>query len=303
MSILKLDDYHKVDLIDDSIHGSTFTTLKKSNGKIYVAKELKLHIDDNDQIKKSIRLVLTCIQFLNYPALVTFIGFSQTNFDNDNSFVLITKYMKNGSLSNLFKSLHEKRDIPQNWNNTKLIINILGISLGMKYLYDNGHTHNDLIPTNILLSSKFYPKLTDYGIANYLVNTDPKHKNVLNNPYYTAPEFYNGDIEYSFESDIFSFAMILYEFYSGCPPFVNGTSKQQIAKNIAAGERPDENKLPEGPIKELIKKCWSEDPKMRPSFNEIIEDYIINREEFWPEDVDDREVETYLNMFGINLND
>lgn len=96
--------------------------------------------------------------------------------------------------------------------------------------------------------------------------------------------------------------MILYEFYSGCPPTVNGTSKQQIAKSIAAGERPDENKLPEGPNRELIKKCWSEDPKMRPSFDEIIEDYTIKREEFWPKDIDDSDVETYLNMFGIYLN-
>ena len=75
----------------------------------------------------------------------------------------------------------------------------------------------------------------------------------------------------------------------------------QVIRNMIRGARPNEINLPKGPIKDLIIKCWSNDPENRPTFDDIIHYFIEKRKEFWPEDVDDEEVEKYLSKFGLSL--
>ena len=63
--------------------------------------------------------------------------------------------------------------------------------------------------------------------------------------------------------------MILYQFYVKSRVFINGNTLDHSG-NVLQGFRPDNSKLAEGPIEELIIRCWSEDPDERPSFDEII---------------------------------
>lgn len=61
--------------------------------------------------------------------------------------------------------------------------------------------------------------------------------------------------------------------------------------------RPDLKKFSDGPIKELIQKCWSPNPDNRPTFDEIIHCFTSKRNDFWPSDADVSEVEKYIKKF------
>ncbi|CAI2182998.1 8391_t:CDS:2 [Funneliformis geosporum] len=81
---------------------------------------------------------------------------------------------------------------------------------------------------------------------------------------------------YSFANDIYSFAMIMWEFISGVLPFDNQAHDFQLALDICKGKRPEiiEN-TPQCYIN-LMKRCWNMDPFKRPNTLEIIT--IIKRE-------------------------
>jgi serine/threonine protein kinase len=73
------------------------------------------------------------------------------------------------------------------------------------------------------------------------------------------------------ESDVFSFALILYELVVGKPPFSKGLKQQSLTKLLTLDNaRPDipDFVLPE--VGKLIRDCWATDPDDRPSFNQIL---------------------------------
>ncbi|GES80087.1 kinase-like domain-containing protein [Rhizophagus clarus] len=78
-----------------------------------------------------------------------------------------------------------------------------------------------------------------------------------------APEVINGK-EYTFKSDIYSIAMLMWEISSGQPPFINYEHDYNLAINIINGIRP---KIVLGtPVeyKNLMEQCWDADPLKRP---------------------------------------
>ena len=95
------------------------------------------------------------------------------------------------------------------------------------------------------------------------------------------------------KADVYSFGMLLYAFlYEKLPFSDNNLSVHAIINGI----RPDFSKeeYPES-IKELIQKCWDNDPIQRPEFTKIVED-LINWEMLIcdPKDIDITLVNNFL---------
>lgn len=96
------------------------------------------------------------------------------------------------------------------------------------------------------------------------------HTNSIATAEYMAPEFITNQTFFP-ESDVFSFAILLWELFSEEKAFdqVNPVS---IIYAITAGKRPEISKekikIPE--IRDLIVDCWHENYKMRPNFTDIM---------------------------------
>ncbi|PKY35870.1 kinase-like protein, partial [Rhizophagus irregularis] len=96
-------------------------------------------------------------------------------------------------------------------------------------------------------------------------------KSIYGNLPYIAPEVINGK-GYTFKSDIYSIAMLMWEISSGQPPFINYEHDYDLAMNIINGIRP--KIVPGTPLeyKNLIEQCWDADPLKRPDV------YTLQRE-------------------------
>ncbi|POG72986.1 kinase-like domain-containing protein [Rhizophagus irregularis DAOM 181602=DAOM 197198] len=121
--------------------------------------------------------------------------------------------------------------------------------------------HRDLHSKNILHShyvQRFY--ISDFGFCG---PANRPSKSIYGNLPYIAPEVINGK-EYTFKSDIYSVAMLMWEISSGQPPFINYEHDYDLAMNIINGIRP--KIVPGTPLeyKNLIKQCWDADPLKRP---------------------------------------
>src|SRR5579859_4512790 len=85
---------------------------------------------------------------------------------------------------------------------------------------------------------------------------------------YIAPEVIKGKY-YTFASDVYSIAMLMWEISSGRPPFINHVHDYNLAINIINGMRP--KIIPETPLeyKNLMVQCWDADPLKRPDINTL----------------------------------
>ena len=75
---------------------------------------------------------------------------------------------------------------------------------------------------------------------------------------------------------------------------VNATT---LRRKVLKGYRPSLSADIPKNMQNLLQRCWSQDPNERPSFDEIFQ-LLSSDFTYSPEDVDEEEVENYLEMIG-----
>lgn len=89
----------------------------------------------------------------------------------------------------------------------------------LAFAHDHGIVHRDIKPPNVIVDSKRGTvKLTDFGIAHLMSNTETRAGMLLGSPRYMSPEQVQGQ-PVDGRSDIFSLGVVLYEMLVGRPPF------------------------------------------------------------------------------------
>ena len=112
-------------------------------------------------------------------------------------------------------------------------------------------------------------QIGDLGLSQP-ANITPLNNEIYGVIPYIAPEIFTG-ATFSKESDIYSFAMIMWECTTGSKPFSNVKHDTGLIYSIIDGKRPEfTNDTPECIIN-LMKRCWHNDPTERPSITEIRE--------------------------------
>ena len=108
-----------------------------------------------------------------------------------------------------------------------------------------------------------------------------------------APESWN-ESKYDEKVDVYAFSLILYELFTGILPYEK-LDKGQICYKVAVRkERPEFNDLVPDYFKDLIERCWSDDPSQRPSFESIANE-LRNYQNFEFEGFDKKAFQTYID--------
>jgi serine/threonine protein kinase len=88
--------------------------------------------------------------------------------------------------------------------------------------------------------------------------------------HYLAPECF--DRQYGQGSDVFAFALILFELLAGQPAISKDVNGMAIVRLLVADEfRPDIPESVLSEVQELITDCWENDPDDRPSCEEVFD--------------------------------
>ncbi len=97
---------------------------------------------------------------------------------------------------------------------------VLGVLEGVKFLHSlpDPVIHNELTTENVMLDMKDNtPKIIDFGHARFLSQNRSAFQKDGLNPYYMAPEAYNG--VFTVQSDLYSVGAMLYQLLFGMPPY------------------------------------------------------------------------------------
>ncbi len=129
------------------------------------------------------------------------------------------------------------------------------------FIHEEKAIHRDLHSGNILysqLDDDWY--ISDLGFCG---PADKSSKSIYGNLPYIAPEVI-AEKGYTFASDIYSIAMLMWEILSGQSPFINYKHDYDLAMDIINGMRP--KILPNIPLEysSLMEQCWDADPLKRP---------------------------------------
>lgn len=179
--------------------------------------------------------------------------------------VAVTRLYKKGNISTWYA---ESR-------NTDELKKLLSDTLrGLNFLHENGIIHRNIKPSNILIQENedgLTAQIADYALSNSSRLDDPNAVSGLTMSIpYMAPEQFNPqkygiDEKISFNIDLWSLGITVYEILTGDVLFKTGTreSSEHIMKNILSEKLPEKINLLPQPFKEFTLECLVKDAKLR----------------------------------------
>ncbi|KAK8897374.1 hypothetical protein M9Y10_015318 [Tritrichomonas musculus] len=229
-------------------------TKQKYSAKVMSKKDIEAR-----NLVESTMLEIKVLKELDHPHIIKVYDSFEIKSANDEYYVIIMEYCENGDLlsyatSSGFKSEKQKK---------KIIYEFLE---AIKYLHKKGISHGDIKSENVLLDSKFSPKLCDFGFCRTKkVAGDEAKKGTF---YYAAPElFVRGEFD-TIKTDIWAIGITLYSLFELQFPFKDG-NQNFIIKQILSG-RLSISKSLDFKVRQIVQDCTQMMAASRPTIDDIM---------------------------------
>jgi len=226
-------------------------------------KQLKQQSLTEDSVAE-LHAEATVMSQLHNPHIVQFYGFC---FESPH-FALVMEYMPDGSMYGLLHS-----DQPLTWDaRTQMGIDV---GAGLEYLHQQDILHRDLKSMNVLLyqqAGAYRCKLTDFGLSK--VKTETKLTTTVGGKgtlAWMAPELFERRAIYSPASDVYSYAIVLWELASRAIPFADAHNPALISTWVAKGDREDIPSDTPAAMIDAISQGWAQDAASRLTAIQIVD--------------------------------
>ncbi|XP_003419025.2 receptor-interacting serine/threonine-protein kinase 4 [Loxodonta africana] len=186
---------------------------------------------------------------------------------------LVMEYMETGSLEKLLASE------PLPWELRFRITHETAVGMNFLHCMTPPLLHLDLKPANILLDAHYHVKISDFGLAkcNGLSHShDLSMDGLFGTIAYLPPERIREKSRlFDTKHDVYSFAIVLWGVLTQKKPFADEKNILHIMVKVVKGHRPE---LPPvcrprpracSTLIRLMQQCWQDDPRARPTFQEI----------------------------------
>jgi serine/threonine protein kinase/formylglycine-generating enzyme required for sulfatase activity len=201
---------------------------------------------------------------LTHPNIVSVTDYGE----QDGSPYLVMKYLPGGTLK-------QKMGKPIPWQEALKML--LPIAEALDYAHSQNMIHRDVKPSNILLTDRGQPMLTDFGIAKILDLEETIDLTgtsaAVGTPEYMAPEQATAK-SVDHRADIYALGIVLYEMVTGRKPFIADTPLAVLFKHVS-DPLPSPKKyvpnLPDGVEKVLLKALAKQPEDRYQSMAEMVE--------------------------------
>lgn len=211
---------------------------------------------------------------LRHPNIVQFIGASYNTFSN---LCMVLEWVERGDLFNLLRS-----DLGQQLEWTDPLLKMAcDTACGMAYLHacDPPVIHRDLKSLNILVTSTFGCKITDFGMSRQSKAAQgvDMTMTLVGTPLWVPPEVIRSE-KYSEKIDVYSYGICLTEMQTRQMPYADLASQEGMTKWKLLNKIANEGIRPSMPppsemnteLRRLIDSCLQTDPRHRPSMEQAL---------------------------------
>ncbi|KAK1224861.1 hypothetical protein PQX77_012211 [Marasmius sp. AFHP31] len=230
-------------------------------------KVMKVYLN-SDLEKLSIAYIREAILWrqMAHPNLLPFLGIHQ--LEDAQELCLISPWMEKGNLVEFLKAT-ERGDIDH-------YTLVYDVASGLAYLHSKKIVHGDLKGVNILITDSLRACIADFGLSRIekhglgLTTSGARPTGTMR---WQAPELLHGERP-SLESDVYSFACVCYEIFTGLRPFPELPNITGVILAVAQGKyptRPQEASELSDAMWILMTECWNTTPSSRPTASQIVE--------------------------------
>ncbi|XP_034425210.1 tyrosine-protein kinase Tec isoform X1 [Hippoglossus hippoglossus] len=196
---------------------------------------------------------------LSHPKLVQLYGVCS----QQSPIYIVSEFMEQGCLLNVLRQRQGSFSL------ASLLSICLDVSEGMEHLEANGFLHRDLAARNCLVNDALVVKVSDFGMARYVLDNQYTSSSGAKFPVkWSPPEVFNF-CRYSSMSDVWSFGVLMWEvFTEGRMPFERHQN-HEVVTLVTRGHRLYRPKMATPTIYDIMQLCWHERAEQRPLFSQL----------------------------------
>jgi len=210
-----------------------------------------------EEFKSEVRIM----KRVRHPNVVLFMG-AITRAPN---LSIVTEFLPRGSLYRLLHRPNNQLDV------RRRLRMALDAARGMNYLHKCSPVivHRDLKSPNLLVDKNWVVKVCDFGLSRMKLSTFLSSRSTAGTAEWMAPEVLRNEPSDE-KCDVYSFGVILWELCTMQQPW-GGMNPMQVVGAVGFQHRrldiPDDI---DPSVADIIRQCWQTDPRLRPSFAEIM---------------------------------
>ncbi|KAJ6487844.1 kinase-like domain-containing protein [Mycena sanguinolenta] len=246
------------DIYKGKVGGQSVSVVSVKIMRLYEASEVRTAVQEFS------REALIWRQ-LSHPNLLPFLGLHYL----DSRLCLVSPWMSNGHISQFLQSA------PPDIDRVSLM---LDVAIGLEYLHERHVVHGDLKGTNILVTPSHRACVADFGLSTIVdaMTLRFSHSTASGSgggtARYQAPELLWTPTPNHFGSDVYAYACVCYEIWTGKAPFFELPRVLTVMLQVIEGLRPSRPEtIPfDNSLWLLLEDCWKTQPRDRPTASQIV---------------------------------
>jgi len=260
---IELKDLDNIKELGSGSFGSVNLVKNKKNKYYYAIKALDLQQIKKENLEVCVELEKDVLLKIDHPFIMKMVKYLK----NESYIFFINEYIKGKELWEVIRDIGLlSKEQTQFYGGS--------ILLAIDYLHKQKVIYRDIKPENVMVTVKGYIKIIDFGTVKEIQD---RTSTIIGTSHYMAPEITKGE-GYSFQVDIWSIAICMYEFFCGKLPFGEDyDDPMDIYRAVSKEELSFPDFVKDEKFIQLMNKMLKKNPTQRLwKFKQIKEDPYFN---------------------------
>ena len=201
---IELKDLDNIKELGKGNFGAVNLVRSRKNKQLYAIKAQSLYQIKKEKLESCVDVEKNVLLKVDHPFIMKMVKYLK----NENYIFFIEEYINGKELWEVIRDIGLLTKEQTQFYSASILCAI-------DYLHKKKIIYRDIKPENIMVTESNYIKVIDFGTVKEI---NERTSTIIGTPHYMAPEIIKG-AGYSFEVDVWSIAVCMYEFYCGGLPF------------------------------------------------------------------------------------